>query len=98
MPTPANITRTETQRSSGPAGTIIDVKPDQDPQSSHQSAVSLSNPLYIAPGNCDKPPITQTLPAREIFHEAQEALRPLVSSVHTEEELDNLLRRLNDLR
>ncbi|KAK7012425.1 hypothetical protein R3P38DRAFT_2790684 [Favolaschia claudopus] len=43
-------------------------------------------------------PATQTLPAREIFHEIQTAIRPLMNHVHTREEVDDLLNRLDQIR
>ncbi|TEB38588.1 hypothetical protein FA13DRAFT_1751285 [Coprinellus micaceus] len=59
----------------------------------------ISNPLHIPPNTREhlQPP-TQTLPAREVFHETQAAMRQLISSVNTQEELDDLLGRLEEVR
>jgi len=41
---------------------------------------------------------TQTLPARTIFHETQMAIKPLLTHVQTQRDLDELLSDLEDLR
>ena len=41
---------------------------------------------------------TQTVPARTVFHEAQAAIRPLLSAVQTQEQLDALVDSLRDLQ
>jgi hypothetical protein len=41
---------------------------------------------------------TQTIPARTVFHEAQVAIRPLLSAVQTQEQLDALVDSLHDLQ
>jgi hypothetical protein len=41
---------------------------------------------------------TETLPAREVFHEIQTALRPLVTHVQTREQVDDLLQSLDRIR
>ena len=64
---------------------------------SHQNSVGASNPLYTAPSDRDRPPITQTLPARQVFHETQAIVRSLASTVRTEEELEALLEKLNNI-
>ena len=59
----------------------------------------LSNPLsptkqlnpIVTPG-------TQTVAARTVFHEAQAAIRPLLSAVQTQEQLDALVDSLRDLK
>ncbi|KAJ7218949.1 hypothetical protein C8J57DRAFT_1095387, partial [Mycena rebaudengoi] len=38
---------------------------------------------------------TETLPALEVFHEVQTALRPLVAHLQTREQVDSLLQSLN---
>ncbi|KAJ7111207.1 hypothetical protein C8R46DRAFT_870448, partial [Mycena filopes] len=41
---------------------------------------------------------TETLPAREVFHEIQTAIRPLMAHVETREQVDDLLRNLDGIR
>ncbi|KAJ7785372.1 hypothetical protein DFH07DRAFT_698297, partial [Mycena maculata] len=41
---------------------------------------------------------TETLPAREVFHEIQTAIRPLMTHVETREQVDDLLRNLDQIR
>ena len=41
---------------------------------------------------------TQTVPARTVFHKAQAAIRPLLSAVQTQEQLDALVDSLHDLQ
>ena len=41
---------------------------------------------------------TQTVPAPTVFHEAQAAIRPLLSAVQTQEQLDALIDSLHDLQ
>jgi hypothetical protein len=43
-------------------------------------------------------PTTQTLPSRMVFHEAQEAIKPLLSGIQTQEQLEDLLGSLAELR
>ena len=61
--------------------------------------VNLSNPLdssapHLRPGSLP----TKTLNAREVYHEAQEALKPLLNGVITQEDLDDLKEELSELR
>jgi hypothetical protein len=57
----------------------------------------LANPLHIStPGDAPSP--TQTLPAREVFHEIQEAIRPLASAIQTQEQLDDFRESLSSIR
>ncbi|KAG1856274.1 hypothetical protein C8R48DRAFT_566547, partial [Suillus tomentosus] len=63
------------------------------------SLVNVSNPLdssapHLRPGS--QP--TRTLNAREVYHEAQEALKPLLNGVITQEDLDDLKEELSELR
>lgn len=44
------------------------------------------------------PPPTQTLPARTVFHEAQAALRPLLTGVQTQEQLEGLLDKIGAIQ
>ncbi|KAJ6466082.1 hypothetical protein DFH09DRAFT_905465, partial [Mycena vulgaris] len=41
---------------------------------------------------------TETLPAREVFHEIQTAIRPLMAHVQTREQVDDLLHSLDAIR
>ncbi|KAJ7681855.1 hypothetical protein DFH06DRAFT_907492, partial [Mycena polygramma] len=41
---------------------------------------------------------TETLGAREVFHEIQSAVRPLMSRVETREQVDDLIRSLDGIR
>ncbi|KAJ7465199.1 hypothetical protein FB451DRAFT_1179375 [Mycena latifolia] len=41
---------------------------------------------------------TETLPAREVFHEVQAAIRPLMAHVETREQVADLLRNLDGIR
>ncbi|KAJ7784244.1 hypothetical protein B0H16DRAFT_1296332 [Mycena metata] len=41
---------------------------------------------------------TETLPAREVYHEIQTAIRPFMAHVHTREQVDELLGSLNNIR
>ena len=50
-----------------------------------------SNSSIVTPG-------TQTVAARTVFHEAQAAIRPLLSAVQTQEQLDALVDSLRDLQ
>lgn len=61
--------------------------------------IDVSNPLHM-PSSMDDlpPPPTQTLPAREIYHEATAALRPLMNAVRTQEELEDLLEGLRQVQ
>ncbi|KAG2158739.1 uncharacterized protein EDB93DRAFT_1100367 [Suillus bovinus] len=43
-------------------------------------------------------PPTQTIGAREVYHETHAALKPLINGVHTKEDLDELLQDLDELR
>lgn len=71
-----------------------DEKPPVAPSITHRSAVIASNPLYHPFGNDSRPPPTQTLPAREVYHETSALVRSLAKSVRTEEELDRLKTKL----
>jgi hypothetical protein len=59
----------------------------------------LSNPLSpTKKSNAIVTPGTQTVAARTVFHEAQAAIRPLLSAVQTQEQLDALVDSLHDLQ
>ncbi|TEB18462.1 hypothetical protein FA13DRAFT_1803470 [Coprinellus micaceus] len=63
-----------------------------------QRMADTANPLQPPMPTQPAPPPTQTLPAREIFHETQAAIRPLVNAVRTQEELDDLLDTIQHVR
>ncbi|KAJ7690276.1 hypothetical protein B0H17DRAFT_936277 [Mycena rosella] len=48
--------------------------------------------VLIPPGS------TETLPAREVFHEVQAAIRPLMAHVETREQVADLIHSLNSIR
>ncbi|KAG0693356.1 hypothetical protein DFH29DRAFT_1039704 [Suillus ampliporus] len=63
------------------------------------SLMNFSNPLdssapHLRPGSFP----TKTLNARDVYHEAQEALKPLLNGVMTQEDLDDLKEELSELR
>lgn len=58
----------------------------------------LSNPLETYDRFISKPLPTQTIGSRTVFHEAQTALRPLLANIQTQEQLDNLVDKLDDIR
>ncbi|KAJ7906429.1 hypothetical protein B0H13DRAFT_2194221, partial [Mycena leptocephala] len=43
------------------------------------------------------PPRTQTIPARDVFHNVQAAIRPLIAGIQTREQVSELIRSLRDL-
>lgn len=72
-----------------------------------KSIATLPGPLFsnpLSPIKHSKAPTegfslgTQTVPARTVFHEAQAAIRPLLSAVQTQEQLDALVDSLHDLQ
>ena len=59
----------------------------------------LSNPLDLT--HSFTSPVTQpttTLGARTVYHEAQAALRPLLTNVQTQEQLDTLIEHISDIQ
>ncbi|KAJ7112520.1 hypothetical protein C8R44DRAFT_590017, partial [Mycena epipterygia] len=42
-------------------------------------------------------PRTQTVPARDVFHNVQAASRPLIAGIHTREQVYNLIQSLEEL-
>ncbi|KZV84183.1 hypothetical protein EXIGLDRAFT_589923, partial [Exidia glandulosa HHB12029] len=60
-----------------------------------QLSTALSNPLDDS--RPTPAPPTTTIGARVVFHEAQAALKPLMSRVRTQEQLDRLVQALNTL-
>lgn len=60
--------------------------------------VFISNPIDTTSHQPTPPPLTQTLPAREVYHQVQAELRPLLNSVHTQEELTDFLTDIRNIR
>lgn len=58
----------------------------------------LSNPLESRHTSTPAPLQTQTIGSRTVFHEAQAALRPLLATIQTQEQLDTLVDRLETIR
>ena len=59
----------------------------------------LSNPLDLTHGfTSPAAQPTRTLGARTVYHEAQAALRPLLTNVQTQEQLDTLVEHISDIR
>ena len=57
-----------------------------------------ANPLERQHNGPTPPPATQSINSHIVFHEAHAALKPLMNSVQTQEQLDKLLAHLNDIR
>ncbi|KIJ08366.1 hypothetical protein PAXINDRAFT_88940 [Paxillus involutus ATCC 200175] len=64
------------------------------------SRYTQSNPLKSKPTLTQRQGVlpTQTVDAREVYHEAQAALKPLLNGVQTKEELDELLQDLDQIQ
>jgi hypothetical protein len=63
------------------------------------SSSHISNPLDSSSAQLrNAVPPTQTVGAREVYHETHAALKPLINGVQTKEELDELLQDLDELR
>lgn len=73
--------------------------PTQLPMRSNPLPTAFSNPLDQQTRPRATPPApTQTVGSRFVFQEAQSALRPLLSNVQTQEQLDTLVDRLDAIR
>ncbi|KAF7344160.1 SF3b1 domain-containing protein [Mycena venus] len=57
-----------------------------------------SNPIDNTSHETTPPPRTQTVPAREVFHNVQAAIRPLIAGIQTREQVSDLIQRLEDLQ
>ncbi|KAJ7843988.1 hypothetical protein B0H14DRAFT_2358831, partial [Mycena olivaceomarginata] len=44
------------------------------------------------------PPATQTVPARDVFHNVQAAIRPLIAGIQTREQVADLIHNLEGLQ
>ncbi|KAJ7300393.1 hypothetical protein DFH08DRAFT_725364 [Mycena albidolilacea] len=62
-----------------------------------QSAFA-SNPLDSTSHETTPPPQTQTVPARDVFHNVQAAIRPLIARIQTREQVADLLDSLGKLQ
>lgn len=62
------------------------------------SSSHISNPLDSSSTQRGAVPPTQTIGAREVYHETHAALKPLINGIHTKEDLDELLQDLDELR
>ncbi|KAJ7798092.1 hypothetical protein B0H14DRAFT_2530602 [Mycena olivaceomarginata] len=56
-----------------------------------------SNPLVSMSHEATPPPQTQTVPARDVFHNVQAAIRPLIAGIQTREQVADLLDSLGRL-
>ncbi|KAJ6553226.1 hypothetical protein B0H19DRAFT_1295886 [Mycena capillaripes] len=57
-----------------------------------------SNPLDSTSHDATPPPRTQTLPARDVFHNVQSAIRPLLAGIQTQEQVADLIQSLETLQ
>ncbi|KAJ7833514.1 hypothetical protein B0H14DRAFT_2364269 [Mycena olivaceomarginata] len=57
-----------------------------------------SNPLDSTSHDATPPPRTQTLPARDVFHNVQSAIRPLIAGIQTQEQVTELIQSLETLQ
>ncbi|KAF9545974.1 hypothetical protein CPC08DRAFT_649202 [Agrocybe pediades] len=64
-------------------------------ESGEKSTRSISNPLENYNSNQNNgntpPPVTQTINAREVFYMVQSAIKPFLSSIQTEEDVNNFV-------
>ncbi|KAJ7112254.1 hypothetical protein C8R44DRAFT_632164, partial [Mycena epipterygia] len=56
-----------------------------------------SNPLDSTSHETTPPPRTQTVPARDVFHNVQAAIRPLIAGIQTREQVHDLIQSLEEL-
>ncbi|KAJ7200639.1 hypothetical protein GGX14DRAFT_397044 [Mycena pura] len=56
-----------------------------------------SNPIDNTSHDVTPPPRTQTVPARDVFHNVQAAIRPLIAGIQTREQVSDLIQSLEDL-
>ncbi|KAF8199223.1 hypothetical protein K438DRAFT_1467141, partial [Mycena galopus ATCC 62051] len=56
-----------------------------------------SNPLDSTSHQTTPPPRTQTVPARDVFHNVQAAIRPLIAGIQTREQVTDLIQSLENL-
>ncbi|KAJ7159150.1 hypothetical protein C8R43DRAFT_882102, partial [Mycena crocata] len=57
-----------------------------------------SNPLDSTSHETTPPPRTQTVPARDVFHDVQTAICLLIAGVQTREQVSELIQSLQDLQ
>ncbi|KAJ7846096.1 hypothetical protein B0H14DRAFT_2357784, partial [Mycena olivaceomarginata] len=61
-------------------------------------SVFASNPLDSTSHESTPPPATQTVPARDVFHNVQAAIRPLIAGIQTREQVADLIHNLEGLQ
>ncbi|KAJ7440881.1 hypothetical protein FB451DRAFT_1344062 [Mycena latifolia] len=61
-------------------------------------SVFASNPIDTTSHAATPQPRTQTVPAREVFHNVQAAIRPLLAGVQTVEQVEELVQNLQGLQ
>ncbi|KAJ7866775.1 hypothetical protein B0H14DRAFT_2347328, partial [Mycena olivaceomarginata] len=52
-----------------------------------------SNPFDSTQHETTPPPCTQTVPARDVFHNVQAAMSPLIAGIQTQEQVSDLIRQ-----
>ncbi|KAJ7797425.1 hypothetical protein B0H14DRAFT_2618978 [Mycena olivaceomarginata] len=57
-----------------------------------------SNPLDSTSHESTPPPATQTVPARDVFHNVQAAILPLIAGIQTREQVADLIHNLEGLQ
>jgi hypothetical protein len=57
-----------------------------------------SNPIDNTSHDTTPPPRTQTVPARDVFHNVQAAIRPLIAGIQTREQVSDLIQSLGELQ
>ncbi|KAG6815837.1 hypothetical protein H0H93_008927 [Arthromyces matolae] len=83
-----------------PAREAQAIRTDIHLSASRETPLIEANPLQVSVHRAATVPPnpTQTIPARTVFHEANAALRPLTNGIQTQEQLNDLLQDLEDLR
>ncbi|TEB30170.1 hypothetical protein FA13DRAFT_1733987 [Coprinellus micaceus] len=81
-----------------PAVAFNPVAPITQPSNSALPSVLLANPLHTTSTPGFTPPATQTVGAREVNHEAHAVLRPILESVRTAGDLEDVLEDLRALK
>ncbi|KAF9539207.1 hypothetical protein CPC08DRAFT_651250 [Agrocybe pediades] len=74
-----------------------DILPADSPFKNLHTTV-ISNPLAVDQVQSPPPPATQTIGSREVFQTVQSSIKPFLSNIQTQEELEHFLSRLADLR
>ncbi|KAF7361212.1 hypothetical protein MSAN_01153300 [Mycena sanguinolenta] len=79
-----------------PESVRLDLRPIPPPDFGLTLPRTLAKDLTFTSQDSGNP--TETLPAREVFHEIQAAIRPLVTHAQTREQVDDLLQSLDRIR